>query len=1214
MRTLQGHPHASTELILSVLLVFLLNVTEVESVCSENCRYGQEFCREETSHCLYGCNDGYLGEACGQVCSIIYCKACIYNNSKEICTRCKDGHFGTDCLQQCSDTCKNRKCDRFGRCVFGCKENHHGLSCEHQRCTFADCLSCAYTQYDSYCSECVPGKYWNPYINNCTNCSDHCVGGQLACNSSNGVCNQGCESRWFGTLCDKFCPVDNCTQCREVFHGVQKVKECKICDDGFFTSHGICEKCSNTCLLDTVDGKTCDGQNGKCLAGCMVGWYGDRCNKRCNISNCRRCEEVNRNHIYCETCENGFYWSSKDSKCLHCPPNCTNGCNITNGHCIGGCKDGYYGNQCDNMCGHCSNIPCNDTNGYCLQGCEKGWYGTWCMSSCPIHCRSCIDFKNNTCGSCEPGWYGPQCEIKCSEFCKRNSYSNFLYCHKETGECSEGCRHSYHGAFCNITCHDNCFGDLCDLTGNCSYGCKRNYYGPNCNKRCSENCDNCHQGDGKCAVPCRQGFYGEYCTGVCSKTCLFQSCDEQGNCVSGCVGGFFGSTCEKVCNSNCMDGICNLVTGYCSRDCKSGYYGNQCDVECSPRCLKDCKRDLGFCRGCKDGFYGNRCEEICRYCHNDTCEQGTGVCTYGCEAGHTGHKCASRCQPGYFGLDCKMSCSNCKDNTQCDAINGTCLLGCIEGWTNYNCQRKSLRIVHYTQEPDSERSTIAISTSATVGVFLTIIVIVIGAVCHRRGRCPGACTLKKKNETSLQDGHQNYQTSVRKTSVEGSDQPISMISSSTLMGSLTIDPADLQLGTTEMKGLFYMVKIGSLQHTLSRSTVMVKLLCKATQRRVQADFLHDVEVIRNLNLHRNILSYIGLCENERFIHSVFEACVCGDLKKYLTNLKRSSSDPATNTVQLCYIELVKFVVDVLQALIFLHNNKIIHRLVGAQSVYLDNDYTAKLANFHFAVKYKDAENGTIRAKKLPQRYVAWMPPEARAEDIYSNSTDMWGIGVLLWEVVTLGSSTNLQDATELTSPTASSSDQSTPGASPNRHKTPGASPDDRLTLCASPHDHRNRGPNTAHRNPGPSTADNKNPRPNTAHRNPGPSTADHRNPGPSTADHRNPGPSTADHRNPGPSTADHRNPGPSTADHRNPGPSTADHRNPRPGRTGTAPIGYLTIPLDCDRFLSQCIEQCWNTVPENRPSFTPMVRKLSASLTRRWTGNGEVQMSVSTLV
>ncbi|XP_069125855.1 multiple epidermal growth factor-like domains protein 11 [Argopecten irradians] len=1203
MKVHQGRSYASPELFLLLLLIFLLNIIGIDSMCSENCRYGPEFCREETSHCLYGCNDGYLGDACGQVCSIIYCKACVYNNSREICTRCKDGHYGKDCLQQCSDTCKNKKCDQNGRCVFGCKDNHHGLSCENQKCTFADCLSCAYTIYESYCSECVPGKYWNPYVNKCSNCSDHCVGGQLACNSSNGVCNQGCEPRWFGYLCDKFCPVDNCTLCSEVFHGTRKVMECKICEDGFFTGNGICQKCSETCA-DTMDGSMCDGRTGRCLAGCVLGWYGDRCNKQCNISDCRKCEEVNWNHIYCEACENGFYWNSKSSSCLPCPANCIFGCNITNGHCIGACKPGYYGEQCGYTCGHCANVPCNDTNGYCLQGCDDGWYGTWCTSTCPIHCRSCIDFKNNTCGACEAGWYGPRCELKCSQFCKRNSFNNFLYCEKESGRCSDGCISSYQGDFCNVTCHDNCYADLCDLTGNCTYGCKIKYYGPYCNKRCSENCDNCHQEDGKCAVPCRAGFYGEYCTEECSKSCLYKVCNDQAICSSGCENGFYGSKCEKVCSTNCLDKVCNLVTGYCSRGCDSGYYGNQCDVVCSPNCLKSCKRGLGFCLGCKDGFYGDRCEHPCQYCYNDTCQQDTGLCTYGCEAGHTGHMCANNCPPGWFGPDCKKSCSNCKDNTQCDVINGTCLLGCLDGWTNYNCQRKSLRIVHYTQEPDSERSTIAISTSATVGVVLTVIVIVVGAVCHRRGKCPGACALKKKSENGLPNGPPNFQNSVRKTSGDGSDQPIAMISSPPLAraGSLTIDPADLQLETTEMKGLFYMVKIGSLQHTQSRSTVMVKLLCKATQRRVQADFLQDVEVTRNLNLHRNILSYIGLCENERFIHSVFEACVYGDLKKYLTNLKLSSSDPATNTVQLCYIELIRFVVDILNALIFLHNNKIIHRLVGSQSVYLDNDYTAKLANFHFAVKYRDADkvNGAVRARKLPQRFLAWMPPEARADDVYSNNTDMWGIGVLLWEIVTLGSSTNLHDTTEQrVSQAHNPSYLSTPGTGPNNHKTKGASPHGQPAPGASPQ---------AHPAPGAIPQDHSASGSNPQH---------HRTKGASPnkthgASHQD----TRESPNKENSSLQDR-PAPSgTSPHydRSPGPSTAEAHRISTTQTRLAAHAYLTIPLNCDRFLSQCIEQCWNSVPDKRPPFTPMVRKLSASLSRRWTGNGEIQMSVSTLV
>ena len=50
-----------------------------------------------------------------------------------------------------------------------------------------------------------------------------------------------------------------------------------------------------------------------------------------------------------------------------------------------------------------------------------------------------------------------------------------------------------------------------------------------------------------------------------------------------------------------------------------------------------------FLKGCIDGRYGNDCSKNCsQFCRNQTCEQNTGICAYGCLKGYTGGECNQR--------------------------------------------------------------------------------------------------------------------------------------------------------------------------------------------------------------------------------------------------------------------------------------------------------------------------------------------------------------------------------------------------------------------------------------------------------------------------------------------------------------------------------------------------------------------------------------------
>ena len=60
----------------------------------------------------------------------------------------------------------------------------------------------------------------------------------------------------------------------------------------------------------------------------------------------------------------------------------------------------------------------------------------------------------------------------------------------------------------------------------------------------------------------------------------------------------------------------------------------------------------------------------------------------------------------------------------------------------------------------------------------------------------------------------------------------------------------------------------------------------------------------------------------------------------------------------------------------------------------------KVADFGFArdVVGQDVYEGKTEGR-LPIR---WMAPESLYDNIFTTKTDVWGFGVLMWEIVTLG--------------------------------------------------------------------------------------------------------------------------------------------------------------------------------------------------------------------
>ncbi len=125
---------------------------------------------------------------------------------------------------------------------------------------------------------------------------------------------------------------------------------------------------------------------------------------------------------------------------------------------------------------------------------------------------------------------------------------------------------------------------------------------------------------------------------------------------------------------------------------------------------------------------------------------------------------------------------------------------------------------------------------------------------------------------------------------------------------------------------------------------------------------------------------------------VFESVKFGSLYNIVHENLRSFS---LRTI----IEIIQSVCD---ALIYLHEQKIIHCYVNSHSIMLVGSHLPKLANFEYAIEKADDSSKQKRSKVTENYYVNcaynWLAPEVMAGDVGSHASDMYGFCSVIWEL------------------------------------------------------------------------------------------------------------------------------------------------------------------------------------------------------------------------
>ncbi|XP_065676991.1 fibroblast growth factor receptor-like isoform X3 [Hydra vulgaris] len=185
-------------------------------------------------------------------------------------------------------------------------------------------------------------------------------------------------------------------------------------------------------------------------------------------------------------------------------------------------------------------------------------------------------------------------------------------------------------------------------------------------------------------------------------------------------------------------------------------------------------------------------------------------------------------------------------------------------------------------------------------------------------------------------------------------------------------------------------------------TVAVKMLKEDCCEQDLKDFISEIEVMKSIGKHINILNLLAVSSQQGKLYIVVEYCRHGNLRSFLKDNRPVTQANSVITKKITSYDLMSFCLQVARGMNYLASKKCIHRDIAARNVLVGEGYLLKVADFGLA---RDVHEHDYYRKCTDGRLpVKWMAIEALFDRVYTTQSDIWSFGILAWEIVTFGGS------------------------------------------------------------------------------------------------------------------------------------------------------------------------------------------------------------------
>ncbi|XP_052616209.1 serine/threonine-protein kinase SIK2 isoform X3 [Peromyscus californicus insignis] len=184
------------------------------------------------------------------------------------------------------------------------------------------------------------------------------------------------------------------------------------------------------------------------------------------------------------------------------------------------------------------------------------------------------------------------------------------------------------------------------------------------------------------------------------------------------------------------------------------------------------------------------------------------------------------------------------------------------------------------------------------------------------------------------------------------------------------------------KGNFAVVKLG--RHRITKTEVAIKIIDKSQLDAVNLEKIYrEVQIMKMLD-HPHIIKLYQVMETKSMLYLVTEYAKNGEIFDYLANHGRLNESEARR----------KFW-QILSAVDYCHDRKIVHRDLKAENLLLDNNMNIKIADFGFGNFFKTGELLATWCGSPP--YAA--PEVFEGQHYEGPQLDIWSMGVVLYVLV-----------------------------------------------------------------------------------------------------------------------------------------------------------------------------------------------------------------------